>query len=40
LNPNQYVGATLRVIANATTLEILYTPTGQAFQQTVLVSIG
>jgi hypothetical protein len=39
LNPNQYVGATLRVVVNATTLEILYTPTGQP-QQTVLVSIG
>jgi hypothetical protein len=39
LNPNQYVGFTLRVVANATTIEILYTPTGQP-QQTVLVSIG
>jgi hypothetical protein len=39
LNPNQYVGATLRVVVNATTIEVLYTPTGQP-QQTVLVSIG
>jgi hypothetical protein len=37
--PNQYVGATLRVIVNATTLEILYSPAGQP-QQTILVSIG
>jgi hypothetical protein len=40
LNPNQYVGATLRVVVNATTIEIVYTPSGQTFQQTVLVSIG
>jgi len=39
LNPNQYVGATLRVVVNATTIEILYTPSGQP-QQTVLVSVG
>jgi hypothetical protein len=39
LNPNQYVGATLRVVVNATTIEVLYTPTGQ-LQQTILVSIG
>ncbi len=39
LNPNQYVGMTLRVVVNATTIEVLYTPTGQP-QQTVLVSIG
>ena len=39
LAPNQYVGATLRVVVNATTIEVLYTPTGQP-QQTVLVSIG
>jgi hypothetical protein len=39
LAPNQYVGATLRVVVNATTIEVVYTPTGQP-QQTVLVSIG
>ncbi len=39
LNPNQYVGLTLRVVVNATTLEILYTPAGQP-QQTVLVGVG
>jgi hypothetical protein len=39
LNPNQYAGATVRVVVNATTIEVLYTPTGQP-QQTVLVSIG
>jgi hypothetical protein len=39
LAPNQYVGAALRVVANATTIEIVYTPTGQP-QQTVLVSVG
>jgi hypothetical protein len=39
LNPSQFVGATLRVVANATTIEIVYTPSGQP-RQTVLVSIG
>jgi hypothetical protein len=39
LAPNQYVGTTLRVVVNATTIEIVYTPSGQP-QQTVLVSIG
>ncbi len=39
LAPNQYVGATLRVVVNATTIEIVYTPSGQP-RQTVLVSIG
>jgi hypothetical protein len=39
LAPNQYVGATLRVVVNATTIEIVYTPSGQP-QQTVLVSVG
>jgi len=39
LSPNQYVGATLRVVVNATTIEIVYTPANQP-QQTVLVSIG
>jgi archaellum component FlaF (FlaF/FlaG flagellin family) len=39
LAPNQYVGATLRVVANTTTIEIVYTPSGQP-QQTVIVSIG
>lgn len=39
LNPNQFIGATLRVFANATTIEVAYTPTGQP-RQTVLVSIG
>jgi hypothetical protein len=39
LAPNQYIGATLRVVVNATTIEIVYTPSGQP-QQTVLVSVG
>jgi hypothetical protein len=39
LNPNQYVGVTIRVLVNATTIEIVYTPANQP-QQTVLVSIG
>jgi hypothetical protein len=39
LSPNQYVGATLRVFVNATTIEIVYTPANQP-QQTVLISIG
>ncbi len=39
LAPNQYVGAILRVVVNATTIEIVYTPSGQP-RQTVLVSIG
>jgi hypothetical protein len=39
LAPNQYIGATLRVFVNATTIEIVYTPSGQP-RQTVLVSIG
>jgi hypothetical protein len=39
LAPNQYVGTTLRVVVNATTIEIVYTPSGQP-QQTILVSIG
>jgi archaellum component FlaF (FlaF/FlaG flagellin family) len=39
LNPNQYISVTLRVVVNATTIEIVYTPANQP-QQTVLVSIG
>jgi hypothetical protein len=39
LNPNQYAGATIRVLANATTIEVVYTPTNQP-QQTVLIGIG
>jgi len=39
LNPNQYIGFTLRVVVNATTIEVVYTPSGQP-QQTVLVSVG
>jgi hypothetical protein len=39
LNPSQYIGFTLRVVVNATTIEVLYTPVNQP-QQTVLVSIG
>jgi archaellum component FlaF (FlaF/FlaG flagellin family) len=39
LSPNQYISMTLRVVVNATTIEIVYTPSGQP-QQTVIVSIG
>jgi hypothetical protein len=39
LNPNQYVGFTLRVVASATTIEVVYTPSGQP-RQTVIVGIG
>jgi hypothetical protein len=39
LNPNQYVGVTIKVLINATTIEVVYTPVNQP-QQTVLVSIG
>jgi hypothetical protein len=39
LAPNQYAAATLRVVANATAIEVVYTPTGQP-RQTVFVSIG
>jgi hypothetical protein len=39
LSPSQYATATLRVVVNATTIEIRYTPTNQP-QQTVLIGIG